>query len=298
VNEIAPSPPLDASTGAALPAGKPLRWPWVGLLLSLFVPGFGLVRARQFKRGLLWFVGLQLAGFAAACVWVARAIPTAIAVAAFAACIVAGLWMLVDNYRPGRMTFGLWVLLLVLATVTMFVPNLSKLVAAAYVFPTSSMHPTLLSPDAGGPDHILINRAAYWFADPRRGDLVAFRVRGIPGIEAEARYDATQETHFVKRLVGLPGETIEIRDGHVFADGNQLGAVDGIPPFTYVQPSVRPHFSLDPGKYVVPNDSYFVLGDNSPRSSDSRYWGYVPKENVIGKVARIYWPPSRMSVPR
>lgn len=84
----------------------------------------------------------------------------------------------------------------------------------------------------------------------------------------------------------------------MFANGRKLGPADGMPPLTYLAPRVRPHFTLEPDKYVVQPDCYFVLGDNPERSSDSRYWGYVPKANVLGKVARIYWPPARISVPR
>lgn len=292
MDDSPPSLSFDAGAGATLPTGKPLRWRWAGTVLSLLVPGFGLVRARQFKRGMLWLVALQLMGLAAACVWVTRAIPTAVAVAAFVVCIVAGLWMLGDSYRPGRMTLKLWVLFGVVLAVLMFVPALPRLVAAAFAIPTSAMEPTLLGTASGGPDLILVNRAAYWFSEPQRGDLVVFRTRGIRGIEAESRYEG--EMTYVKRLVGLPGETIQIRDGHVFANGRQLGAEDGLPSVTYVQP----RFADDATSYTVPGDSCFVLGDNSPRSSDSRYWGYVPKANVLGKVARIYWPLSRISVPK
>lgn len=270
----------------------------MGVLLSLFVPGFGLVRAGRLKRGMLWFAALQLVNLAGACVWVNRAIPTSVAVAAFAVCIATGLWMLWDSCRPGRMTPGSWLLWIAMLVLLTVVPSLPRLVAAAFAFPTLSMEPTFLGPEAGGPDYLLVNKAAYWFREPQRGDLLVFRTKGMAMIEAETRFDKTKETIYLKRLVGLPGETIQIRDGRLFADGRQLGPADGIPPFTYVQAHVLGDFTVDPDKYVVPQDSYFVLGDNSPRSSDSRYWGYVPRANVLGKVARIYWPPARVSVPR
>ena len=113
------------------------------------------------------------------------------------------------------------------------------------------------------------------------------------GIEGEG------ETFFVKRLVGLPGERIEIRDGRVFADGRLLDEGAGIPPITYVSPgSGMPSMLPSGGSYVVPRDGFVVLGDNSTRSFDSRYWGAVPRENIYGRVARIYYPWSRIGVPR
>jgi signal peptidase I len=266
--------------------------PWLGVLLSFLVPGFGLLRARQYTRGVLWLIGSQLLGLGVAFVWITRAVPTAIAMIALAMCIMVWLWLLRDSYRAGRMTPALWLTFLVLFIIFGFAPSLPSLVFHAFSISTDAMAPTLVATQAGNSDHIVVNKAAYWFSEPQRGDLAVFRTRGIKGIEAEDRYQG--EMTYVKRLIGLPGETIEIRDGHVFANGRQLGTEDGLPMVQYVQPS----FTQAPASYPVPKDAYFMLGDNSPRSSDSRYWGYVPKANVMGKVARIYWPPSRMSVPK
>ena len=103
----------------------------------------------------------------------------------------------------------------------------------------------------------------------------------------------------MKRLVGLPGERIEIRDDRVFADGKVLEQGAGIPPVSYVFPgSGMPSVFSDGGSFSVPRDGFFVLGDNSTRSFDSRYWGAVPRENIYGRVARIYYPWSRIGVPR
>jgi signal peptidase I len=100
-------------------------------------------------------------------------------------------------------------------------------------------------------------------------------------------------------VVGLPGERIEIRDGHLFADGRQLNENNGIPTVLYysVPTSLTNSFNSG-GIYLVPDDAYFVLGDNSRKSFDSRYWGYVPRTNIYGRVSRIYYPFSRASIPR
>ena len=122
---------------------------------------------------------------------------------------------------------------------------------------------------------------------------MVFRTTGITGIEAD--------TLFVKRLVGLPGERIEIRDGRVFADGRLLDQASGIPSVTYTSPSsnvLNAPTQSGSNSYVVPEKSFFMLGDNSANSYDSRYWGSVPGANVYGKVARIYYPVSRIGVPR
>ena len=101
---------------------------------------------------------------------------------------------------------------------------------------------------------------------------------------------------FVKRLVGLPGERIEIRGGRLFADGRLLDESAGIPPIVYTSPRMSSVSSET--SYAVPEDGFFFLGDNSAHSFDSRYWGSVPRKNIYGKVSRIYYPLSRIGVPR
>jgi signal peptidase I len=126
---------------------------------------------------------------------------------------------------------------------------------------------------------------------PKRGDLVVFS----PPDKALA--DNRGDIFFFQRLVGLPGEKIEIRDGHVLVDGRQLGERDGIPEIHYTAGPAGP-FIADSSVYAVPQDTYFMLGDNSPNSYDSRYWGYLPAANIYGRVSRIYYPFSRVRVPR
>ena len=291
--EGSPPPPLPERQETP-PAGQRFRAAWLGVVLSLFVSGFGLVRARQFGRGVLWFVVGQLTGLATICLFITRAVPAAVVIAACVICFVMWLYMLRDNCRPGRMTLPLWILFAVALLAAGLVPPLPKIVAQAFMVPTSAMEPTLCGIEAGGPDHVIVNRTAYWFSEPKRGDIAVFETRGITALESEARY--VEGTVYVKRLVDLPGETIEIHDGHVFANGRQLGTRDGLPAVTYEPP----RFPQYPASYKVqvPEKSYFMLGDNSPRSSDSRYWGFVPQENLIGRVSRIYWPVSRISVPQ
>lgn len=113
------------------------------------------------------------------------------------------------------------------------------------------------------------------FHPPARGEVIVFK------------YDrANPETPLVKRVIGLPGETVEMRNGAVFIDGKKLD---------------EPYLTNGPDNWtmartVVPEGQYFVLGDNRRVSNDSRYFGPVPFETVIGKVWAVYWPPSRMGL--
>ncbi len=111
----------------------------------------------------------------------------------------------------------------------------------------------------------------YLFRGPKRGDVVVFRSLTQP--------TSGPERDFIKRVIGLPGETVEVRDCTVFIDGEPLDE-------PYI--SEKPVYSYGPD--VVPPDHLFVLGDNRNNSSDSHSWGALPKENLIGQAWLIYWP--------
>ncbi len=159
-----------------------------------------------------------------------------------------------------------------------------------YRIPSSSMEATLhCARPADGcesrfSDRVLANRFIYHFRDPHRGDVVVFETP--PAAKAKCGAGGT----FVKRIIGLPGETVQIRlrrgAAFVFIDGRRLE-----------EPYIE-HDRRDIGpeeKFKVPGGSYFVMGDNRSKSCDSRVWGSVPKENLIGKVFMTYWPPQRIS---
>ena len=160
-----------------------------------------------------------------------------------------------------------------------------------YRIPSSSMEPTLhcAQPASGCEarfsDRVLANRFIYHFRDPRRGEIVVFDTPDAARIKCGAGGT------FVKRLIGLPGETVEVRlkrgEGYVFINGKQLRE-------PYIEPDRRPTESFGPVK--VPPNSYFMMGDNRSQSCDSREWGTVPRANLIGKVFATYWPPNRISL--
>ena len=159
-----------------------------------------------------------------------------------------------------------------------------------YRIPSSSMEPTLHCArpapgcEARFSDRVLANRFIYHFHSPRRGDVIVFKTP--PAAKAKCGAGGT----FVKRVIGLPGETVQmrLRSGlaYVYIDGKRLDE-------PYIQRSRR---DIGPAKsYKVPEGAYFVMGDNRNQSCDSRVWGPVPGGNVIGRVFMTYWPPQRLS---
>jgi signal peptidase I len=159
-----------------------------------------------------------------------------------------------------------------------------------YRIPSSSMEPTLHCArpapgcEARFSDRVLANRFIYHFHDPHRGDVIVFKT------PAAAKAKCGAGGTFVKRIIGLPGERVQIRlrrgAAYVFIDGRRLEE-------PYIENDRR---DIGPEEtYRVPLGHYFVMGDNRSQSCDSRVWGSVPRENIIGKVFMTYWPPQRIS---
>ena len=160
-------------------------------------------------------------------------------------------------------------------------------VIQAFKIPTGSMRSTLLEGDL-----ILVNKFIYGakipftnfslpaLMQPKRGDVIVFI------------YPESPKRDFIKRLVGLPGETLEIKDGTVYVNDKPL--IDSI--FNQRYYYNRGEFGQEGRKIKIPDDNFFVLGDNSASSQDSRYWGFVPRKNILGKALVIYWPPQRIRI--
>ena len=128
----------------------------------------------------------------------------------------------------------------------------------------SAMAPTLANQD-----RVLINRWAYAMSSPQRGDVVMLR------------YPHDQRKAFIKRIIAEGGDTLRIEDGRVSVNGQLLEDA-------YVAPDARSHDNL--GSLVIPARSYFVMGDRRNNSSDSRHWGLVQEDLIIGRVSLRIWP--------
>lgn len=148
---------------------------------------------------------------------------------------------------------------------------------APYKIPTGSMIPTLLVGDK-----IFVEKISYRFNEPKRGDIIVFK------------YPVDRKKDFVKRLIGLPGERIEIRGGVVLINGRPLNEAPFSSNYYYNVDRSDWQFGHSEQVFEVPENSYFVLGDNSANSSDSRNWGFVPRRDVIGKAKFIWWPVPRI----
>lgn len=143
-------------------------------------------------------------------------------------------------------------------------------------------------------DRVLVNKISYRIGEPQRGDVVVFDQ--TPNTEeslfgalvrnlAESVGLRTPEADLIKRVVGLPGETVEIRNNTVFIDGEPLDE-DYLPPGTRTRWEQREPM-------LIPADQYFVMGDNRTRSLDSRRFGPITREEIVGKAFVIIWPASR-----
>ncbi len=163
-------------------------------------------------------------------------------------------------------------------------------VIQAFKIPSGSMIPTL---KVG--DRIFVNKFLYGakipFTDirlpalrqPRRGDIVVFRSAESP------------KKDFVKRLVAVEGEEVEIKGGNLYVNGEIVTETVAIRSIYYYN---RGEYGREGDAVKIPDDSYYVLGDNSVSSRDSRFWGFVPEKNLIGKAILIYWPIHRIRLLR
>jgi signal peptidase I len=151
--------------------------------------------------------------------------------------------------------------------------GIRQFVAEARYIPSESMVPTLEVND-----RLIVEKISYYFNDPDRGDIIVFWPTDTLRQQNPSLKDA-----FIKRVVGLPGETVEVHDGWVYVDGVPLEE-------NYI--AAPPDYEWGPE--TVPPDSYLVLGDNRNNSYDSHFWGYVPRDNIIGRAVVRFWPPDRL----
>ena len=135
---------------------------------------------------------------------------------------------------------------------------------------------TSMEPRLAPQDRIFVNKFVYYFSGVKRADIVVFW------------YPKDKTKSFIKRVIGLPGESVEVRSGVVYLNGQKL-----------VEPYLAGEFDHDSyPQQVVPPEHYFVLGDHRNSSNDSRDWGFVPEQNIFGEAVFRYWPLSRLGLIR
>ncbi len=143
-------------------------------------------------------------------------------------------------------------------------------IAQSFVVEGSSMEPNLHNRE-----RLLVNKLVYRFREPERGEVVVFR------------YPANPRRKFIKRVIGLPGDVVEVKDGHVVLNG-----------VLYEEEYTKDLTFGSFGPKVIPEGHYFVLGDNRNNSDDSRYpdVGFVPRANIVGKAFVTWWPPGKIGL--
>jgi len=164
-------------------------------------------------------------------------------------------------------------------------------VVKPFVIPTPSMEPTL---DPG--QRVLVNRLAYDFGSPSRGDIAVFhppasltcKVRVPLSEPCPESTNKPATDYFVKRVIGLPGDRLSIRNGHPVINGHEIKNEP------YVLPCGASTSCNMSHTVTIPRGEYYMLGDNRGDSDDSRYWGPVPESWIIGEVFATYWPPDRI----
>ena len=145
-------------------------------------------------------------------------------------------------------------------------------IVAVFWIPTGSMIPTL-----GIKDRIVANKFIYRFREPRRLEIAVFK--------APRAFENSGKDELIKRIIGLPGETLQLMDGVVFINGKHLSEE---------HPMNRDHDNFGP--VLIPEGHYFMMGDNRSESADSRFWGYLPRKKLVGPAFLRIWPLTKFGV--
>jgi signal peptidase I len=248
----------------------------LAFLLSLATPGAGHFLFGAFRRGVAWAAGTAALGFALGFVISLNFLTVVAAVALPALAHIASA---LDTLRlraprpPWKILIAAWVGLLV-GWVVLQEPlgRNARSHAQAFTVPSGAMEPTLLVGD-----YVMTDKARYLEGVPRRGDIIVFK------------YPLDERRDFIKRIVGLPGERIVVRGHRVDVNGQLLEE-------PYLEGRIA---SLADGRSCVyafgcdttsvPAESYFVMGDNRDNSQDSRHWGFVRRDRIVGRAFTVYW---------
>ena len=262
--------------------------PLLAVMLTFLLTGLGQLYAGQVKKGIAFLLinVVALVGMLKYLMdpttklysYMLGIIPVA---------ILFGLYVIIDAYQSAKqynqannltrsISVGKRILLIIgILFFYLFNPQgilanyLRANVVQAFRLPSGTMEPTIKQGD-----RILVDKAAYKGSEPSRGDIIVFL------------YPEDTSRNFVMRLIASGGETVEIKDGDVYVN-DELVQIPSIKNIYYYNQGENAQAGK---KVTVPEESYYVLGDNSALSHDSRYWGFVPRNNILGKVFKIYYP--------
>jgi signal peptidase I len=198
--------------------------------------------------------------------------------------------------KPATASGSLLELVLIVAVALGLALGIQAFLVKPYRIPSESMVPTL---EIG--QRVLVNRIGHNFRDPKVGDIVVFHppagaeqdntcgIEGPEGAPCAKPTAGRAEVNFIKRVVAGPGDKLQIDDGHVILNGRRAK-----------EPFARPCGGGDgcdfPVEIIIPADHYFMMGDNRGSSDDSRFWGPVPRDWIIGGAFATYWPPGRIGL--
>jgi signal peptidase I len=242
--------------------------PWLSVFLSRILPGVGHIYLR--KR--LWGIGFIICFIAFQIIFDRPLSIVLVALLSAFACYHA--YISSPTQREGSLK------IILLLSIAIFIFGLVDISTRRdvmitkirlYYSPRNAMAPTI---QAG--DKFIVKRPSGYF--PKRGDIITFK------------FPEDRAVIFLKRVIAFGGESVEIKEGSVYIDGNKLE----LPSIKNIHYLSMGSFGLTGNPYIVPDQSIFVLGDNSKNSRDSRFWGVFPEEDVIGKAYKIYWPLNRM----
>ncbi len=288
------SPNPDASAGhetPELPVRQTYR-PWVGLVLSLFVTGLGQFLSGERAAGLKWFIGILSLQLLMTWALASPVIPGAyVGVAIGLVAFICWVWMLVRSWkRIPRLSFLRWLVVIgAMALVQFLTPILVRTLFHPFKVPTWGMEPTIqggkLRADGSrtGGDHFFVVKYAYWFSDPKRGDIVVFRTKDISSEMPPGEF-------FVQRVAGVAGDALSVKGGRLHIGGAPVTEPPILTSLSFPFMHNGNHLVADGETYRVPAESFFVVGDNLTNSFDSRFFGSVPRHAIIGRVSKAYWP--------